>query len=180
MSRLQRPFVPVKAPRRLIARALGFLLIFCVLQLSWQALQGTSLEHFIIHDCTVRPAALLANILTPGVDAQAVEFRLQAPGGGLNILNGCEGTETLLLLLAAFAVAPLSWASRGTGVLWGILVVFCINQARILILFYAFRRDHALFDSLHSLVTPIAVVLLVAGYFYGWLAHADRKLSAAV
>ena len=146
-----------------------FLAIFACLQLCWQSLQGGAVEYTLIHDVTVRPAAMLANWLTPDVHAQAIKFALRAPGGGLNILNGCEGLEALFLLCAAFAVAPLSWRPRVSGLLLGVAVVFVVNQARILLLFYAYRADHAWFDPLHATVTPIAVVLLVCAYFYTWL-----------
>jgi len=82
------------------------------------------------------------------------------------------------LLCAAFAVAPLTWRSRLLGLLAGIAVVFAINQARILLLFYAYRADHTLFDPLHALVTPIAVVLLVAAYFYAWLFLTQRHVQS--
>ena len=108
-----------------------------------------------------------------------MEFSIRAPGGGLNILNGCEGLEALFLLIAAFAVAPLTWQAKLLGAGLGVLVVFAVNQARILVLFYAYRADHALFDQLHSTVTPIAVVLLVSAYFYVWFNHAERRSSPA-
>ena len=155
-------------------RAAGFLLLFCVLQLGWEGLRGGAIEYWTIHHATVRPAAFLVNLLTPDVHARAVDFSLRAPGGGLNILNGCEGMEALFLLLAAFVVAPLSWHARLYGILFGVVVVFTINQARILALFYAFRREPALFDPLHALVAPIAVVLLVSAYFYSWLFVSGR------
>jgi exosortase/archaeosortase family protein len=162
----------------LLWEGLGFVVIFSVLQLGWQALHGTRFERLLVHDATVRPAVALANWLTPEVHARAVEFSMRAPGGGLNILNGCEGLEALFLLLAAFSVARLPWSARLWGAALGVLVVFAVNQARILTLFYAYRADHALFDRLHSTVTPIAVVLLVSGYFYAWFSHSARRSPA--
>jgi exosortase/archaeosortase family protein len=160
-------------------RALLFLAVFFAFQFGWEALRGSALEYVVVHDATVRPAAWLVNRLTPTVHAQAFKFTLHAPGGGLNILNGCEGTEALFLLCAAFVVAPLQWRSRLPGLLLGVVVVFAVNQARILLLFYAYRSDHALFDPLHSTVTPIAMVLLVASYFYAWLFIARRHAPSS-
>ena len=54
-----------------------------------------------------------------------------------------------------------------------------VNQLRVLVLFYAYRADHALFDPLHAIVTPIAVVLLVCVYFYAWLSYSSRRLASA-
>jgi exosortase family protein XrtM len=160
-------------------RAAIFFLSFALLQLGWQALDTSSLKRFIVHDGIVRPAAVLVNWLTPAVHARAVDFSLRAHGGGLNILNGCEGMEALFLLIAAFVVAPLPGRSRWIGLLLGIAVVFVINQLRILTLFYAYRADHALFDPLHAIVTPIVVVLLVSLYFYAWLVRANHRTAAA-
>jgi exosortase/archaeosortase family protein len=158
--------------RATLGRLAAFLGTFSVLQLLWQALRGSFVEHLVIDWGTVRPAAWLINLLTPGIQAQAVGFSLVAPGGGLNILNGCEGMEALFLLAAAFAVAPLAPRQRIRGVLLGVAVVFVVNQLRILALFYAYRADASLFESLHGTVAPIAVVLVVLAYFYAWLLHA--------
>jgi exosortase family protein XrtM len=165
--------------RAFLPRALVFLTVFALLQLGWQGVRGTAIQDFVVHEATVRPAAFLVRTLTPAVRAQAVDDSLQAPGGGIRVVNGCEGTEVLFLLIAGFVVAPIAWRSRVTGFLAGIVVVFALNQARILALFYAFRRDPALFDLLHTTVTPIAVVLLLCAYFYAWLAMATPRLPAA-
>ena len=166
-------------PLPLIWRAVGFVVTFSVLQLSWQGLSGSPLEYFVIHACTVRPAALLANLLTPGVHASASGYVLQAPGLRLNILNGCDGLEALFLVIAAFAVAPIGWRWRLGGIAAGVPVVLVLNQARILALFYAFRASPALFDALHATITPIALIVLVCCYFYAWLTHASRRRSVA-
>lgn len=166
------PFFP------LLWRSAGFLLVFSVLQLTWQSLRGTAVEYFIVHTCTVLPAAFGIALLTPGVHVQAIKFTLHAPGGGLNILNGCEGLEALFLLFAAFVVAPIPWRSRPLGLLVGTAVVFIVNQIRILVLFYAYRSNHGLFDSLHGIVAPIIVILIVSVYFYAWLVHSTPQRVA--
>ncbi len=167
-----------RPPSALIWRAAGFVATFSMLQLAWQCLSGSRLEYFVIHTCTVWPAALLANVLTPDVRASASGYLLQAPGVRLDILNGCDGLEALFLVVAAFAVAPIDWRRRLRGAAWGVPVVFAVNQARILALFYAFRADPALFAALHATVTPIAVIVLICCYFYAWLALASRRSVA--
>lgn len=164
-------------PSSWIWRALAFLAVFSLLQLTWQKLSGTALEYFVIHACTVIPAAHIVDALTPQVHVRAIGFSLQALGGGLNIENGCEGLEALFLLVAAFFVAPLAWVARLTGLLAGSVLVFVVNQARILVLFYAFRTDPALFDPLHADVAPIIVILIISAYFYAWLTYSNRDLA---
>jgi exosortase/archaeosortase family protein len=150
-------------------RCVVFALTFAILQLSWQGLRETALGRVLVEQVTVGSAVALVNTFTPSVQARADGPTVRAGSGGLNIVNGCDGTETLFLLAAAFVVAPLPWRRRLGGFLLGLPVVFVVNELRILALFYANRDDAALFDLLHATVTPIAVVLLVAGYFYAWL-----------
>jgi exosortase family protein XrtM len=157
---------------RVIRRFLIGALVFIALQLTWQALNETPIAQAVVHDAVVVPASRLVNTLTPKVHSRAVDSKLMAPGGGLNIVNGCEGTEALFLVLAAFLVAPGPWRSRVMGFFLGLAVVFVVNELRILVLFYAYRYDHALFNPMHAIVTPIAVVLAIGFYFYVWIRKA--------
>lgn len=166
-----------RAPQSLWGKFAVVVTIFVVLQLSWQALQGFWLQEFVVNDLTVRPATQLVNWLTPAIHAQAIRNTVQSSGGSLNIINGCEGVEALFVLVAAFAVAPISWRSRLLGLLGGLPFVFVVNEARILVLFYAHRDNSALFDLLHGSVTPAAVILLVCAYFYVWLRSASNAAA---
>jgi exosortase/archaeosortase family protein len=113
------------------------------------------------------------------VHAYASGTRLRAPGGGINIVNGCDGTETLFLLLAGFAVAPLGRVARLLGALSALPVVYALNEARVLALFYAHRDNAELFDLLHGYLAPILMVLLIAVYYYIWLLRSDPAAAAA-
>jgi exosortase/archaeosortase family protein len=153
-----------------LRRAVVFVTVFSSLQLAWQASRSTLVQRLVVQDATVKTAAALANWLTPRIHAQAMGTTLEAPGGSINIANGCEGVEAFFMLVAAFAIAPIPWRSRLWGLLFGLPFIFVINEARILVLFHAFRANRELFDALHGLVTPIAVILLTSGYFYAWFA----------
>ncbi|WP_290906022.1 exosortase/archaeosortase family protein [Aquabacterium sp.] len=157
-------------PRAPIWRvALVFLLALAALQGGWSALRGSAAERAVIDQATVGTAVALVNRLTPEVAAQAKGSRIQAAGGGINVLNGCEGTEVLFLLWAALLAAPLSWRWRLQGALLGALWVFALNQLRLLALFYSYRDDRPLFNLLHGLVAPgllVAATLLFVAWVY--------------
>lgn len=145
-----------------------FLSVFFGLQQSWLAARGTLLERLVIDDLTVGGAAFLANLLTPGVGAVAAGSRLRAPGGGINILNGCEGVEIVFMLVAALAACPMAWRSRLAGIAAGMVFVFMLNQARILALFYAYRTDKALFGLLHGTVAPVFMIACTFVFVLLW------------
>lgn len=146
-----------------------FLLALMVLQWGWSSLRGSAAERAVIDVATVGTAVALVNRLTPEIEVRANGSRIQASGGGINVLNGCEGTEVLFLLWAALLAAPLSWRWRLQGAVLGGVWVFALNQARLLALFYSYRDDRALFNLLHGLVAPgvlVAATLLFVAWVY--------------
>lgn len=160
---------PPQAPWPLWLTLLLFLGVFVLLQWVWSEARGTWIERLSVDELTVKPAAWLIDRLTPEVAVQAVGSRLKAPGGGINIINGCEGTEVVFLIVAAMLVAPMAWRWRLLGVVAGSLLVFISNQGRILSLFYAYRADKPLFDLLHGIVAPVLLILVTIIFFVWWL-----------
>jgi len=150
-----------------------FLGVFFLLQWAWDEARDTRVERLVIHEATVKPAAALIRTLTPEANARPVAASIKASGGGLNILNGCEGTEIMFLLFAAFAAVRMDWKRKLLGLGLGLALVFALNQARILALFYAFRNERGLFDLLHTTALPAVLVAAVALYFYAVL-HRSR------
>ncbi len=142
---------------------------FVLMQGLWSFARGTLLERVAVDQATVDPAAWLVNQLTPQVHALAVRSSIRAPGGGINVLNGCEGFEVLFLLMAALLVAPIVWRRKAVGLFAGALIVWVLNQARILVLFYASRADKELFTLLHGTVAPLVMIVLVTIAFVFFL-----------
>lgn len=161
---------PSPAPQRgMLARAAIFLALFAFMQSLYSAARDTWVERLVIDQMTVKTAAWLIDTADPTIGVMPVGSRLRAPGGGINVLNGCEGIEVVFLIASAMLVAPLSWRKRLLGFLVGGLLVFALNQVRVLALFYAFRSDKALFDMLHGVVAPLLLILAVAAFFVVWL-----------
>lgn len=162
-------------PRRALWRQMSiFLAVFLVLQLGYGALRGSWVEHLLIDTLTVAPAAALIHIMSPELPVWAEGSRLKAPGGGINVLNGCEGTEVLFLLYAAFAAAVMPWRARLAGLAAGTLLVYALNQARVIALFHAYRSDRAWFDLLHGTVAPLALIAITTLFFLYWLERHDQ------
>ena len=142
-----------------------FLLTSFGLHLAWTHCSGTPLERLVINTATVRTAVALINFFTPQVAAVAVGTHISADGGGINVLNGCEGTELYIPLLAGLIALPFSMGARVVGIFAGAAVVFGLNQMRLLALFYSLRADPVLFGELHGIVTPLVLVACVLSFF---------------
>lgn len=135
---------------------------------------GTWLERIVIDRLTVHVAASIVDAFDPDAHVRARGSHLTSPTGGINVLNGCEGTDVAFLLVSAMLVAPIAWRMRAAGVLAGLVLVFALNQARIVTLFYAARAHSTLFDALHGTVTPLLLVVAAAAFYAVWVAGAGR------
>jgi exosortase family protein XrtM len=145
------------------------------LQAVWEASRGSWIERLWVNDLTVRTATAVINLLTPKAQAVADGTRIVAAGGGLNVMFGCEGTDIVFLLAAAFVVFPMGRRARGLGLLLGLLWVYALNQARIVALFYSFRADRSLFELLHTTAAPLVMIVLTGLFFHWWLQRADVR-----
>ena len=167
---------PPRLQRPLGLTVMLFLGAFALLQWGWNEARGTWIEQLVIDQMTVKTAVALINAVDPAIEVQAVGSRLKATGGGINILNGCEGIEVVFLLASAMLVAPIAWRARLLGLGVGSIVVFLLNQGRVIALFYAFRGNRALFDTLHGVIAPLLLILAAGAFFIAWLSwHGSRR-----
>jgi exosortase/archaeosortase family protein len=151
---------------------LAFLVLYAGFTVLWQALADTPVLPAWIEGLIVPAAALWLDALsgwTGGPDVQADGARLATPAAVLNVLPGCEGSDAMALVAAAVAVAPRSGQVRLLGALLLAAAVFVLNQARLALLLGTLARDRALFEALHTLWLPLALVLASAALFVAWL-----------
>jgi exosortase/archaeosortase family protein len=149
------------------ARLTVFALTFCGLYLLLQLAGG--FERWFIESLTVPVAAWAVGLLgLADGPVQAIGSRIVTPGGGLNVLQGCEGLDVLGLWVAAVAAGPFSWRGRWLGWTLGTLLVFGLNQARLLSLFDLYRSNRDLFGDAHGLWWPLALVVAVFVMFMLW------------
>ena len=146
-----------------------FLLIFSALQMLYTSGQGTGVERLLIETITVDSAAWVITHINPHIAVLGIGREIIAPCGALSILNGCDGSEALLLLTAAISAAPVSGGWRIVGLLTALPFVYVANQIRVVALFFAhcFARDS--FAFLHGYAAPSTIVIACGIFFLTWL-----------
>ena len=149
---------------RLAEFALVYVVSYLLLARAWSG----GLARSVIEDGTVPPAAFLLRASGIAPAATADGSWLRAPGASLHVLAGCEGTDAWLVLVAGLLVAPMSWPRRLAGLAAGTLIVFALNQARLLALFLALRDHPSWFGTLHGLVAPALLVAAAGLFFLAW------------
>lgn len=146
-----------------------FIVAFFALQLAWEQCRDSAIEKLVIDRATVLPAVWIANQLWPDQPAFAQKNSLISGHGRLNILNGCEGLETLFLLVAAFLAYPLMWRIRIVGITLSTVLIYGLNQARIVLLWWTIHSDPALFGLLHGTVLPLVLIAISLLFFLAFL-----------
>ena len=102
-----------------------------------------------------------------------------SPRFGVNINNGCNGIEAMLILLAAIVAFPATMRARITGLLLGALIVQVLNAIRIVTLYLLGAYHRRLFDLFHTAVWQIAVILAAIGFFLAWSARVGPNRLAS-
>lgn len=153
------------------AFAVKFAAGFVLLYLLYAAASGGGAHRWLIEQATVRPAASLINVLAPQEAAAQRGAVLVSQRARLTVREGCDGLDALLLVAAAFLAAPLPWRARFAGLAAGLALVYALNQARLVALWFALRHDRELFALLHGFVAPAILVGAACGLFAWWISR---------
>lgn len=90
-------------------------------------------------------------------------------GNSMQVGIGCDGSEPIILLIAAILGIRSSIGSKFSGILIGSGLLFILNQIRILGLFY-FNLSHPdYFDLMHNDIFPLITVAASGVIFLFWL-----------
>ncbi|HEX6085748.1 MAG TPA: exosortase H [Thermoanaerobaculia bacterium] len=90
---------------------------------------------------------------------------------GVNINNGCNGVEAMLILLASIVAFPASLKARAIGLALGAVCVQLLNAVRIVTLYLLGAYQPRLFDMFHTAVWQILVILSAIAFFLIWSAR---------
>lgn len=151
-----------------------FLILYAAAHAAYRMLRDAGTSHWLIDTATALPAATLIDLLFPADAVQASGPRLTWPGGRLQLLVGCDGFEVMALYVPAVLVAPVGWRRGLTMLGLGLLLIWTLNQLRLLALYLAFRHWREGFDALHTLWGPLLMLGAVAAFF-AWNLRAGTR-----
>ena len=112
-----------------------------------------------------------------GGNAAAHEVTLQNPSTGfaVQVLEGCNGNNVMILLWAAILAYPASWMDKAKGLLAGTAILQAVNLVRIVTLFYLGQYDRQWFDFAHLYVWESLFVLFTLTIFWMWVRRTGRS-----
>jgi exosortase family protein XrtM len=123
----------------------------------------------------VAPSGMLVNLISAGEKATWQDNRLKSRRAILDVVRGCDGIGLLLLLSAAVLAFPAPWRLKLAGVVAGWVLMYLLNLARIVGLYFVVAYRGEWFIPLHTLLIPGALVLVGGLYFHLWTAWVVRR-----
>ncbi len=168
------------APRGWLAYRpeLRFLALFVlILGCGFTLLSVNAVNDHLVEPLTAgiaRLGGLSLRLIDPSVDMEGTVIR--NPHFAVNIENGCNGVETVMIFLAAVIAFPASWKARAIGLALGILAIQAVNLVRVVALFLTGVHFPTFFDDSHTVVWQTVVIL--CGVLV-WIFWANRFVRAA-
>jgi exosortase H (IPTLxxWG-CTERM-specific) len=115
--------------------------------------------------------AIGQNVIVNGTTIASSRF-------AVNINNGCNGIEAMLILLAAIGSFPATMKSRLIGLGIGAVIVQLLNEVRIISLYLIGAYRPSLFQIFHTAVWQVVVILAAIIFFLQWSARvAPNRLA---
>ena len=157
---------------------LRFLVLFVLLLgggftvIAWNPVNDHVIEPFTAGVAKASGAVLSA--IGQGTQMQGTVIR--SPRFAVNIKNGCNGVEAMIIYFAAVLAFPAPWRSKASGLLFGFLAIQLVNLLRVVALFLTGVYLPKLFDSSHTVIWQTVVIL--AGVLL-WIVWANRLAPPA-
>jgi exosortase H (IPTLxxWG-CTERM-specific) len=121
-------------------------------------------------------AVLLRAIHEPIVVAGTV---IRTSSFALDVRNGCNAVEAMMLLAAAMIAFPATLRSRLAGLLVASAAIQIVNVVRVSSLIWLGQHHRGAFDVMHVAVWQTIVILAAVGMFVYWsLRFAEKPLQA--
>ena len=123
-------------------------------------------------------AAGLLSVFESGVGADGTVMR--ASRFALDVRNGCNGLEAVILLAAAIFAFPATLRSRLVGVFAASVGIELLNLVRLSSLFWLGEHNRRIFDFVHVAVWQTLIILAAISIFLLWSwKFAEKRLAAS-
>jgi exosortase H (IPTLxxWG-CTERM-specific) len=157
----------MKKPQLLFLVKFFGVLIAAYLLIAWNPVNDHVIVPFTA--AIAKGSGVLLNLIGQNVAVDGTVIR--SSRFAVNINNGCNGVEAMLILLASIVAFPASMKARAAGLLLGALAVQALNAIRIVTLYLLGAYQPRLFDLFHTAVWQIVIILAAIGFFLMWSAR---------
>jgi exosortase H (IPTLxxWG-CTERM-specific) len=112
--------------------------------------------------------ASTALLRAAGEPASSSGTRIVSPAFAVDVKNGCNGVEAMLILLAAVLAFPAPGRSRLLALAAGFVVIQALNLVRVVSLFWLGVHHRDVFELFHTAVWQTLLILVAVALFALW------------
>ena len=146
-----------------------FIVIFLATNFVYFLCDNTFLETFIFSVLTAKPSAAIIQLITPEEHMTANGNLLISDYNSFLIVDGCEGAQSILILVSAIVAFNMPLKHKIKGLIYGVLFLYCMNLARIVMVYYVVRYHEQAFDIAHLYVGQTFSILFSCLFFIFWV-----------
>lgn len=125
-------------------------------------------DHLIVPFTEIVARGSAAVLRTVGSGVEAVGTVMRSPRFALDVQNGCNGVEAMILLAAAILAFPATLRSRLIGLAIASVAIQLLNVVRLSTLFWLGEHHRRIFDFFHVAVWQSLVILAAISMFVLW------------
>ncbi len=172
---MSEPSATDKTPAgwRAYRREISFLVIFLlVLGGGFTLISVNAVNDHVIEPFTAaiaKTSGVVLKLIGQDITMQGTVIR--GSRFAVNIMNGCNGIETMIIFLAAVLAFPASWKARLIGLVLGAVAIQLVNLIRVVALYLTGAYFPTFFDSSHTVLWQ--TVVIVFGVLL-WIFWANR------
>ena len=142
-------------------------LVAAYLLIAWSPVNDDVIVPFT--EAIARSSGALLSLI--GQDVNVNGTMIRGERFAVNINNGCNGVEAMLILLASIVAFPATMRARAIGLILGAIAVQILNAIRIITLYLLGAYQPRLFDLFHTAVWQIVIILAAIAFFLVWSAR---------
>jgi len=158
----------IKENKKEIRFIIFFILFFFVGQSLSYALRLYA-SPFILHKLNAEVGSKLINLIIPDEKTLVSGNVIHSGRLRMTIEKGCEGTEGIILIVAAIFAFPMRFLKKMVGLLLGTLIIYIANLIRIIALFASLKYKPALFDVMHIYIGQTFIIFIGSVFFIFWI-----------
>jgi len=134
----------------------------------------------VVHRLNADVSSFIINWIHPAEKTTVHNNEIKAVGLRMVIEEGCEGSEGIIMVIAALLAFEMPLMIKLAGILIGTLLLYLSNLVRIVALYYSLRYRPDLFDLLHMYIGQSFYIFVGAVFFIFWIQLASSRQTSQV
>ncbi len=145
-----------------------FMGIYCGLQLLYFMIPDNILKDKIYYFGIVTICTEVINFIAPQEQVFPSSNLIRSAKINLEIVRGCDGAGVMFLMMASILAFSTSIRHKLFGLLAGLILVFIVNQLRVILLYFIAAHKEEWFLMVHTYLAPTFIILVCCIFFAWW------------